>query len=418
VTEVSGRGRRVVMRHVVSVSLGLGVTAAVLGFTACSSTTTSGFGTTGAGDSGTAFVPAGDAGTSGQKDSTTTPGFIPPADSGQTVITQNDAGLPPADGSTTVTTKTTIYAHTDTELYSMDPATHAITDIGTFAGMSGGYYDGNITDLAVDAAGDVYVNTEQVIYKATLPATPGAGQKVQLTSFLNTDPTLADGGTLAVKYYALAFAPAGAIGIATIPSGETLVGGDSNGELWAFPATGAPRDIGNFGKDPNVAANFLALSGDLVFYTGAGNQPTGLATIRTCNKASNGKVTCTSTNDYLAGINMANAKANAALTSGTPASLLGGIYGGTATADGNGTGKAEIFGLGAWGNDVYGFARCYHCYDGGTNAPASLLQIDTTSGVATVVGPTFPFTNGWSGAGVTSKVTVTVVAPPPTQNPK
>ena len=409
------------MRQLVGLSLGLGLAGVAgvgIAFVACSSSSSSGFTNgTDAGDDAIAFHPTTDGSSTQTKDTGT---IIQQGNDAQIIMTTGDAGLPPADGSVTMTSTTTIYAHSDTELYSMDPSTKALTDIGTFKGMGGSYYDTTITDLAVDAAGEIYVCTEQFIYKVALPATPGAGQTVQLTQFLNTAPTLVDGGTLTTKYYALAFAPAGAIGIATIPSGETLVGGDSNGELWVFPATGAAKDVGNFGTDPNVAANFLSLSGDLVFYDSAaegGTAAVGLATIRSCNKASNGKVTCTKTNDYLAGINMGNLKANAS-ASGTPASLLAGIYGGTATTDGNGTGKAELFGLGAWQNDVYAFSRCYECYDGGTSpVPASLVQIDTTTGAATVV-TTNMLTNGWSGAGVTTKVTVTVMAPPPTAPPK
>lgn len=404
------------MRHVLGISLAL-VAVGTGGFLACSSGSSSGFMTTGGGPDATPTFNAGDSG--GTRES----GLPGTPESGM-VLMSKDAGMDaskiPPDGSTVVTTKTTIYAHTDTELYSMDAMMHNITDLGTFTGMSGSYYDSTITDLAVDAAGELYVNTEQVIYKAALPATPGPGAKIQLTPFLNTAPTLADGGTLAVKFYGLAFAPAGAVGVSTIPSGETLVGGDSTGELWVFPPTGAAIDVGNFGLDPDNAMNFLSLSGDLVFYENAMNQATGLATIRSCNKGTTGKVTCTTTNDFLAGINMANLKANATTPSSTPASLLGGIYGGSMTADGPGTGKAEIFGLGAWGTDVYGFSRCYHCYDGGANTPPALLQISTTgasAGTATVVQGSFPFTNGWSGAGVTTKVTITVTPPPPTMNP-
>jgi hypothetical protein len=408
------------MRRSLCISLSRGSLAAIAGLTvvgataavvACSSSTGSGFQGLGTPDAPKGFVPV---------DGSTGPGDTGTTNHDSGVLMMHDAGLPPPDGSVTMTSVTTIYAHTDTELYKMDPMTNALTDVGTFTGTSGGYYDGTVTDLAVDAAGEVYVNTEQVIYKATLPTTlPGP---VQLTSVLNTDPSLPDGGTLAVKYYALAFAPAGAIGVPSIASGETLVGGDSNGELWVIPSSGAAIDVGNFGADPNNASNFLSLSGDLVFYT-SGGQPTGLATIRTCSKSSSGKVTCTKTNDYLAAINMANLKANATSPTSSPASLLGGIYGGTTTADGNGTGKAELFGLGAWGSNVYGFARCYECYDGGVNTPASLVQIGTTAGagqgVATPVsGTSFPFTNGWSGAGVTTTVTVTVVAPPMTAPPK
>ena len=82
-----------------------------------------------------------------------------------------------------------------------------------------------------------------------------------------------------------------------------------------------------------------------------------------------------------------------------------------AIADGNGTGKAELFGLGAWGSNVYGFARYQ---SSGPIAPV-LLSIDATptGGAGTILPGTFSFTNGWSGAGVTTKVTITVPPPPP-----
>jgi hypothetical protein len=385
--------------------------AAAAAAAACSSTSNgSGFGATM--DSGTIkFNPL----DGGSRDSSL---VNPGHDTGLLQMTTGDTGTSTEGGTIIMTSKTTIYVHTDTELYSMDPMTHALTDLGTFTGTSGGYYDSTITDLAVDAAGEIYVNTETVVYTVKLPASPGPGAQVQLTKFVDTAPGLPDGGTPAVRFYALAFAPAGAIGVSTLPTGETLVGGDSKGELWVIGSTGTPIDVGNFGTDPNVAANFLALSGDLVFYTAsgeAGSVPTGLATIRSCETASPTK--CTKTSDYLAAVNMANLKANAAAPGGTPKSLLGGIYGGTTTTDGNGTGKAELFGLGAWQGDVYGFSRCYECYDGGANTPPSLVSIDPATGVGTTVGNPFPFTNGWSGAGVTTKVTVTVIPPPMTAPP-
>jgi hypothetical protein len=384
---------------------------------ACSSTSGSGFGTNPIADGGSSGLGSGTGSGSVRNDAGV---IIPPShDAGMLNQMGHDgATAGSGDGGYTKTVTTTIYAHTDTELYSMNPMTQQITDLGTFKGLSGSYYDSIITDLAVNAAGDIYVNSEQVIYKVTLPATPGPGADVQLTTFVNTDPTLADGGTLATRYYALAFAPKGAIGVETLTSGETLVGGDGNGDLWVFPMTGAPIDVGNFGEDPSKTTNFLGLSGDLVFYNAgdAGTTPTGLATIRSCTKESDGKVKCTETDDYLAAINMANLKANAAASSGA-ASLLGGIYGGTTTADGNGTGKAEIFGLGAWQGDVYGFTNCFECYDGGVNTPPSLVQIDTSTGSATVITPSFPFTNGWAGAGVTTTVTINVMPPPMTAPP-
>jgi hypothetical protein len=295
-----------------------------------------------------------------------------------------DGSAPPptGDGGTTVTT--TIYAHSDDTLYSMDPQTKATTLIGKFSGASGA-----VTDLAVDANGDVYVNTESVVYKAALPATlPGTVTLTQLAALQTSN-----------RFYALAFAPAGALD----PSNETLVGGDGSGEVWAIDtASGATTDLGHFGSDPSKSGNIFALSGDLVFYADASGKATGLATIRSCKS---GGTSCGK--DFLAGVDM-TALAGA-YTSKTPAaSLLAGIYGGSTSGPGSGTGFADVFGLGAWQGSVFGFTR--HT----SASPPTLILIDTTSGAGSQVA-TFNFANnnGWSGAGVTTKVTISVPNPPP-----
>jgi hypothetical protein len=283
---------------------------------------------------------------------------------------------------------TTVYANTDTALYTLNPQTNAVTLIGNFAGMGNGTNDTTITDVAVDSAGDVYVNSESVIYKATVPQSPGTVQLTKLASIaLQTGQ----------KFYALAFAPAGALA-----SGEILIGGDINGELWAIDTTnGNTKDLGSFGVDPSHSGYDFALSGDLVFYNDAKNNPTGLATVRPCKPKT---TTCITSSDYLVAVDM-TALANAYKTS-AGASLLKGIYGGSSTSDGTGTGYGDLFGLGAWEGTVFAFAR-----KTSSNATPLLLTIDTTTGAGKVVSSSFNFTNGWSGAGVTSSVTVTV--PPP-----
>jgi len=297
-----------------------------------------------------------------------------------------------AEPAPTTTTTTTIYVNTDDSLYSMDPATKKVALIGTFAGMGGGTDDTSVTDCAVDATGGVWVNTQTAVYRAQLPA-GGTGTV-----------TLSRVAAIAVKprqkFYALAFAPAGVLGAA-----ETLVGGDGAGELWSIDTTtGETVDLGGFGSDQ---ARTFALSGDIVFYTDGGGKATGLATIRSCAPSG---TSCTTTNDYLAGIDMAALAA--AFTSGTRApSLLSGIYGGSSATKGLGVGHGELFGLGAWQGSVFGFQR-----GGGGGRTPSLLTIDTKSGAGTVIDSSFAFTNGWSGAGVTTKVTINV--PPPPAGPK
>jgi hypothetical protein len=286
---------------------------------------------------------------------------------------------------------TTVYANTDNTLYSMDPSTKAATAIGPMVGTSDSSTDGTVTDVAVNGAGDVYVNTESKIYKAAIPAS-GTGT-VQLTVVATIQGT--------AKFYALAFAPVGALDA----SNETLVGGDSAGNLWSIDtSTGATKNLGNFGPDASNSGNTFELSGDVVFYLDPKTQaPTGLATIRSCPSGGSG-TSCKG--DYLAAVNMTALKT--AYTSGGGASLLSGIYGGTASSPGAGTGFADVFGLAAWNASVFGFTRYTK-----TAAP-TLITIDTTTGAGSQVQTfTFPGNDGWSGAGVTTKVNI--IVPPPAQ---
>ena len=379
------------MRPIISISIGL---AALLGASlqACSSSSGNGgfpnntssssgssSGSSGGGSSGSS------SGSSGGSSGGSSSGLV--GDGGSIV----DEG---GDGSITI--KTTIYANTDDTLYSMDPTTNQTTAIGPFAGTSDSSTDSAVTDCAVDAAGEVYVNTESVVYKATLPATPPG--TVTLTKVATIQVT---GGA---KFFALAFAPAGALD----PTNETLIGGDGAGTLWSIDtSTGTTKNLGNFGADKSIAGNSFVLSGDLVFYLDpTTNKPTGLATIRSCPPGGSGSK-CSK--DYLAGVEMTNLLT--AFTSGTPATtLLGGIYGGSAAGPGPGTGFGDVFGLGAWNSKVFGFTR----HIGSTPAVApQLITIDTASGVGTTTPNTYAFTNGWSGAGVTTKVTISVPKPPP-----
>jgi hypothetical protein len=374
------------------------VAAAVLvlavGQFACSgNSSNSGFGDDGgtsSGSGGGSGGSGGGSGSSGGGSGSSGGGF----DQDGGFVTGDGSTPPPQEGSVTV--MTTVYAHTDDTLYQVDPVHQTVTMIGPMVGTSDSSTDSTITDLAVDGNGGVWVNSESVVYKANLPSS-GTG-----TVLLTKVTTIGS----SAKFYALAFAPAGALD----PNNETLVGGDSDGNLWSINTmTGASTNLGNFGNDPTTTGNVFELSGDLVFYLDSMNNPTGLATIRSC-KSGGSSTTCGS--DYLAGVNMANLKT--AYTSGTAAAtLLGGIYGSTGSGSsfalGSGTTFHDVFGLGAWNSTIFGFTR--HTT---TQTNPELITIDTTSGAGTVVpGLNFTFTNGWSGAGVTTKVTITAPPPPP-----
>jgi len=381
------------MRAILAISIGL---AAFVGSSlqACSSNSNpSGFsnvpeGGSGSGGGSSGGSSGGSGGGSGSSGGGSSGGF------------GDDGGGPDddgGDGGTVVTN--TIYAHTDDTLYSVDPATKAVTMVGPFAGTSDSSTDSVVTDLAVDSNDEVYVNTESVVYKAALPASiPGT---VSLTKVATIQGT--------AKFYALAFAPQGSLDA----NSEVLVGGDSNGALWSINTTsGATVSLGTFGANGTTAT--FVLSGDIVFYNDASNTPTGLATIRSCPTGKSNTITNCG-NDFLAAVDMTALKT--AYTSGTAApSLLGGIYGATTsggmtTGPGNGTGFGDVFGLGAWNATVFGFTRTITT----PATAAQLITIDTTTGVGTSVQSfTFPKPDdGWSGAGVTTKVTISVPKPPP-----
>lgn len=371
-------------------SLGLALVASAL---ACSgSPTNSGFsGGSSGGGSGGSNSSGGGSNSSGGSNGSSGSGSGSFGSSGSSSGSPSDAG-----GDAIVTVKTTIYANTDDTLYSVDPMSNAVTEIGPIAGADGDSGPGTMTDCAVDANGDVYLNSESAVYKATLPASPPG------TVNLTPVATLGSG----TYFYALAFAPAGALD----PNNETLVGGDSKGNLYAIDTTGAtaPFSLGSFGNDASNACGtapcVFELSGDVVFYNDSMGNPTGLATIRSCES---GKSSSTCSADWLAGVDMTALKT--AYTSKTAAaSLLAGIYGGSGANLGPGTGYHDVFGLGAWNTEVFGFTR----HTSSQTSPM-LININTTSGAGTVVTSNFSFTNGWSGAGVTTKVTITVPPPPP-----
>ena len=310
----------------------------------------------------------------------------------------NDSGNPQLGGDSGTDGgggATTVYAHTDDTLYSLDPtkSSPVPVQIGAFTGFATG--DTTITDLAVDSAGDVYVNSETNIYKAAVPKTPGS---VALTLLHSISVKTGQ------KFYALAFTPANAI-----DPNEILIGGDNAGELYSIDTgTGATKDLGHFGTDPANTCGatggcIYALSGDIVFYMDGTNTPLGLATVRSCPATPTTGAYCTENNDLLIGVDMVALKT--AYTSGTAGNLRKGVYGTT------GTGYGDLFGLGAWGGTVYAFARYSTSKYVGPNNTPLLLTIDTTTGKGTVVSTAFSFTNGWSGAGVTTTAPITV--PPP-----
>lgn len=300
------------------------------------------------------------------------PSGAPAEDSG---FAQSDAAVafPDGGGPTGTSKPPLIYAHSDGELFSMDPKTQAITDIGPFDDGDG--TPPVITDLAINVDGDIWVNSEVAIYRATLPSGPGP---VKLTKVTNISAKTGQ------RFYALAFTPAGVLG-----PNEKLVAGDNAGELYAIESNGTTTDLGAFGTD--AKANTYQLSGDLVFYMQNG-KARGLGTVRLCDA----NVPCGTTfNDLLVEVDVA--AMSAAFASKTPGNLKKQFLG-------SGSGYGRLYGIGAWNDSVYAFERM------GSTTPAQLVIIGP-DGKGTPI-KSFPaLTAGWSGAGVTTAATVTILPP-------
>ena len=248
----------------------------------------------------------------------------------------------------------TIYANTDDTLYSMDPDTKAVTLIGPFAGLlDASAEDRAVTDVAkLNAEGDIYANSEQYIYKVVLPAS-GTGT-VQLTNAQKINA-----GTT-VYMYALAFAPPGLLGTGRRDAHRRR---RQWRRVWSIPiprpatrrrtsATSAPTRA-----SPATSSRALRRHRPLYLDNGAA---TGLATIRSCApppaKYPNDPPTCSTTERLLAGIDIT--ELTNAYTSGTPSKSRsnGGIYGGSSTASGPGTGaSASCTGSARGKGDVYAF---------------------------------------------------------------
>ena len=290
--------------------------------------------------------------------------------------------LPPTDAIAPASTK--IYANTDKDLYQMDPATKAVTKIGSFVSSAGAALPDTMTDVAVNADGKLWACSVGKVFELALPAS-GTGdvvatQRVSIPSGL--------------RFYALAFAPKGVLG-----PNEELIGGDAAGDIYWIPATGAPTKIGGFGTvvagDPGLGAagNFWQLSGDIAFFLNDG-APVGLATLRPCTTDGDPN-SCKNGNDVVVEIDVA-ALSKKSATSNLKKRFIGAA----------GTGFGRLYGVGAWGDKVYAFQRV--TTSAGTST-ALLVEVSLADGKGTMV-KDFPEVaaakNGWSGAGVTTSAKV------------
>lgn len=185
----------------------------LLGLALATSTACSGSSSEGFGDS--------DAGTGG--DGGTTSGGLAGSDGGPQ---ENGGPAGPPE----------VFGHSDISLYKLDPDTKAITTIGTFKGC-----DNAVIDIALDASGSMYGVTLGSLYR--IDKTNASCTKIASGTFPNS----------------LSFVPAGTLD----PGSEALVGYDGANYVRIDPKSGAKTTV-----KANALPNGMYSSGDIVSVKG------------------------------------------------------------------------------------------------------------------------------------------------------
>ncbi|MDX2087335.1 MAG: hypothetical protein SFX73_05775 [Kofleriaceae bacterium] len=142
---------------------------------------------------------------------------------------------------------TSVYAHTSTKLYRVDPESLAITEIGTFGWSNG---PDEMTDLAIDKEGRMIGVSFDSVYRVD----PTTAAVTRLTANLSGD------------FNGLSFVPAAMVG----GTGDDVLVGTRNTDGMVFridPMTGAATAIGNMGSfassgDLVAVANFTVMTAD------------------------------------------------------------------------------------------------------------------------------------------------------------
>jgi hypothetical protein len=283
----------------------------------------------------------------------------------------------PADVADAGPSSATIYASSNTTLFTFDPATKSLKTVGDFDCIGGVGQDTAMTDIAVDAAGTVYGVSAHDAYTLDLS---GAVAHCAKTVALSAGRT----------FYGLSMAPAGVIG-----SAETLIAASTAGELWTIDlGSGALTEHGTFGTVPAndgrghayaFSGGAWELSGDVVFGVGAGGSTVAFATVRDCPTPPS-SAGCDAV-DTLAEIDVAALAAPGTAT--VLKSIRGQIVRGAACSD-TATGYGAFYGLAMTADRAIGFD-----HTGG------VVSIDFTTGEGCVL---LRGTTIFGGAGVTDAV--------------
>jgi hypothetical protein len=147
-----------------------------------------------------------------------------------------------------------LYAHSSSTLYSVDPATYAITTIGDFQDTNGNAITA-MTDIALDQNNNMYGVTFTDLYQINY-----SGNPVVCTQL----------GGLSTSYNGLTFVPSSLMGTPN----DVLVGNALDGGWWQINLAPVSETlIGYYGGGPGVigsAGDSVGITGDRVYATATG----------------------------------------------------------------------------------------------------------------------------------------------------
>ncbi len=229
-----------------------------------------------------------------------------------------------------------VYAHSPDTLFTFSPYTNTVAPIGRFTEPSGANAP-DMVDLAVDSDGLVFTTSARALYRVD-PLTAVATK-------------VGDFAAVSDQFFGLTFLVAGELG-----PDEVLVGATNAGEYFRINTNNARTT--RLGQYPDEWTS----SGDLVSVAGLGT----FATLRRADYPDS---------DVVARITF-RADGTSAVTVLGPA------------------GFRQLFGLGYWGRDLYGFSNS-----------GELVRIDRTTGAGTLA-TAMTGTDRFWGAGVTTQAPV------------
>jgi hypothetical protein len=155
----------------------------------------------------------------------------------------------------------TVYAHTASQLFTMDVTSHAITSVGNFKGSG---YSGSMTDIALDEYGVLWGVTFNDLYVCDA-----------------TDASCAKLASLPQMFNGLTMVPRGTLD----PHQDALVGIANSGDWYRIKVTGTLQaqltKIGAYGAGYTNAGDVFSIAGVGTF--GAVNKSGGSNVIVTCD---------------------------------------------------------------------------------------------------------------------------------------